>query len=73
MTEKEIQNTTVRLSVPIERELNNQFSSIIPGGLKAHVVRCLVELVIETQRDLGKDVFLIQHLINKQCKIVILK
>ena len=71
-TEKEDSNT-IRLSIPIDRDINDQFTSIMPSGLKAQVIRCLVELVVQTQRDLGKDVFLIQHLISNQCKLIIRK
>ena len=69
-TEKEVTDT-IRLSVPIDRKTNDQFSGIMPHGLKAQVIRCLVELVIETQIELGKDSYLIHHLIKKECKIVI--
>jgi len=62
---------TIRLSIPIERSVNEQFSNIMPHGLKAQVMRCLVHLVIDTQRDLGKEKYLIHHLINGECKIVI--
>ncbi len=71
-TETEESNT-IRLSIPIDRDINDQFTGIMPAGLKAQAIRCLVELVVQTQRDLGKDVFLVQHLINNQCRIVIKK
>jgi len=61
----------VRLSVPIDRGLNDQFAGMMPFGLKAQVIRSLVELVIKTQQDLGTKTYLIHHLINGECKLVI--
>ena len=69
--ENETENNIIRLSIPIDRELNDKFSAIMPHGLKAEVIRCLVELVIDTQRELGKKKYLIQNLIDKDCKLVI--
>jgi hypothetical protein len=59
----------IRLSVPIEREINARFASVLPKGLKAQVVRSLVELFIETQVELGDDVYLAQALIKGRCKL----
>ena len=67
------ESTTIRLSIQIDRDINDQFTGIMPSGLKAQAIRCLVELVVQTQRDLGTDVFLIQHLINNQCKLIVKK
>lgn len=68
---EETENPTVRLSVPIDRELNDKFAAMIPHRLKAEVVRCLVELTLKTQIELGKDEYLIHYLIDKRCKLVI--
>ena len=65
------ENELIRLSIPIDRETNELFSSIMPHGLKAEVIRCLVLLVIDSQKELGKGSYLIHHLINKECKLVI--
>ena len=67
----EVESTTIRLSVPIDRSVNEQFSNIMPHGLKAEAIRCLVQLVIDTQIRLGKDKYLIHHLINGDCRIEI--
>lgn len=63
----------IRLSIPIDREINKRFSSMMPRGLKAEVIRCLIELVIDTQMGMGKDIYLIHHLINKECKLIVSK
>ena len=68
---EETENSVIRLSIPIEREVNDAFSALMPHGVKAEIIRCLVDLVIETQRKLGKDSYLIHHLINKECKLII--
>jgi len=69
--ENETESNIIRLSIPIDREINERFTSMMPHGLKAEVIRCLVELVIETQVGIGKERYLIHHLINKECKLVI--
>jgi hypothetical protein len=60
---------TIRLSVPIEREINTRFASVLPPGLKAQVVRSLVELFVNTQVELGDDVYLAQALIKGRVKL----
>ena len=60
---------TIRLSVPIDREVNDQFASVLPHGLKAQIIRELVELFISSQRELGDDVYLAQALIKKRVKL----
>lgn len=60
----------IRLSVPIERDINAKFASVLPRGLKAQVVRSLVELFIETQLELGEEVYLAQALIKGRVKLV---
>lgn len=60
---------TIRLSIPIGRDINTRFAAVLPPGLKAEVVRSLVELFIETQIELGDDVYLAQALINGRVKL----
>ena len=71
--ETEKTEDTIRLSVPIEREVNDTFTAMLPHGLKAEVIRCLVKLVINTQRGMGKDTYLIHHLINNECELIVKK
>jgi len=69
--EKETESNIIRLSIPIDREINERFTKMMPHGLKAEIIRCLVELVIDTQVGMGKEKYLIHHLINKECKLII--
>ncbi len=62
---------TIRLSVPIDREINDQLASVLPHGLKAQVIRELVELFISTQIELGDEVYLAQALLKKRVKLTV--
>jgi len=64
-----VDKKTIRLSVAIDRDIDAVFAGGIPRGLKAEVIRRLVELFIETQQELGKDVFLVEALIKKRVKL----
>lgn len=63
----------IRLSIPIDRGTNDQFTNIMPRGLKSQVIRCLVNLVLKEQRALGKEAYLIHHLIKGECRLIIAK
>lgn len=60
---------TIRLSVPIDREINDKLAAILPHGLKAQVVRSLVELFLDSQKELGADVFLAHALIKNRVEL----
>lgn len=58
---------TVRISVPIERELHDRLSTLLPWGLKAQVVRELLVLLLNSQDK--TDRYIVQDLLDGNCKL----
>ena len=58
----------VRLSVPIPQELHNKLDALIPWGLKASVVRSLLELLIKAQIDEPAE-HVVMDLVHGRCKL----
>jgi len=62
----------VRLSIPIDWETNEDFTNLMPYGIKAEVIRCLVRLVIETQKNIEEDglkIYIIDHIVRGECEL----
>lgn len=71
MVSEEIESrNTIRLSVPIEKEINDRLASLLPAGSKAQVIRSLVELFIQTQESSPEE-YLAQALIKGHCQLSI--
>lgn len=62
---------TIRLSIPIDREINDKLAAVLPHGLKAQVIRELVVLFIDSQIALGDEVYLAQHLLKGRVKLTV--
>lgn len=62
---------TIRLSVPIDREVNAELSALLPYGVKAQVIRSLVTVFIEAQNEYGKDRWIAEDLIKNRCKLIV--
>ena len=61
---------TVRLSVPISKELNDTLGSFLVRGTKAQVIRELINLLITAQKG-HKTSYIVDDLLRGRCKIVI--
>ncbi|KKL81968.1 hypothetical protein LCGC14_1989470 [marine sediment metagenome] len=61
----------IRLSVPIDRETNAKFSSLLPWGIKAAVIRALIKLFIAAQIEHGEDRWIAEDLIKGRCKLTV--
>ena len=57
----------VRISVPIDEEVNEKLKTIMPWGVKAQVVRELLLLLIETQKSTNS--YVIQDLLKGKCEL----
>lgn len=62
---------TIRLSVPIDREVNAELSALLPYGVKAQVIRSLITLFIEAQKEYGENRWVAEDLIKGRCKLVV--
>lgn len=62
---------TIRLSVPIDREVNARLSALLPYGVKAQVIRSLVTVFIEAQEEYGDSRWIAEDLIKGKCKLVV--
>ena len=62
---------TIRLSIPIDREVNAKLSALLPYGVKAEVIRSLVRLFIETQQKHGENRWIAEDLIKGRCELVV--
>ena len=61
----------IRLSVPIDRKTNAKFSSLLPWGIKAAVIRALIKLFLDAQKEYGEDRFIADDLLKGRCKLVV--
>ncbi|HEC66882.1 MAG TPA: hypothetical protein ENI23_16525 [bacterium] len=61
----------IRLSVPIDRGTNAKFSSLLPWGIKAAVIRALIKLFIDAQIEHGEDRWIAEDLIKGRCKLTV--
>ena len=62
---------TIRLSVPIDREVNAELSALLPYGVKAQVIRSLVDVFIKSQKGYGEERWIAEDLIKGRCKLVV--
>jgi len=60
----------VRLSVPIDKSINDKLAILIPQGMKASVVRELLDLLIKTQVE-NPEQCLMENLLRGNCKLVV--
>jgi hypothetical protein len=63
-----VSEDTVRISVPVPRELNDMLNRYIPKGLKAQIVRALLELLITTQRN-HPERYIVDNLLNERVEM----
>jgi len=61
---------TVRISVPIDRELHDRLRTLLPWGTKAQVVRELLILLLDTQNE--TEGYIVQDLLAGDCKLLII-
>ena len=61
---------TVRLSVPISKELNATLTKFLVRGTKAQVIRELISLLIKAQKE-QKDSYIVDDLLRGRCKITV--
>jgi len=57
--------------VPIDREINAELSAMLPYGVKAQVIRSLVTVFIEAQKEYGEGRWIAEDLIKNRCKLVV--
>jgi len=57
-------NDTVRLSVEIPKEINDQLGTFIQWGLKADVIKALIDLLIKAH---DRDQYVVLRLLNGKC------
>lgn len=62
---------TIRLSVPIDRKVNDELAALLPHGLKAQVIRSLVTVFIKAQREYGEERWIAEDLIKNRCQLVV--
>jgi formamidopyrimidine-DNA glycosylase len=66
-----VDENVIRLSVPIEREVNDKLLALLPWGVKAQVIRSLIKLFIDTQIEHGENRWIAEDLIKGRCKLVV--
>jgi len=66
-----VDEKTIRLSVPIDREVNAELSALLPYGVKAQVIRSLVDVFIKSQKGYGEERWIAEDLIKGRCKLVV--
>jgi len=66
-----VDEKTIRLSVPIDREVNAELSALLPYGVKAQVIRSLVTVFIDAQKKYGENRWIAEDLVKGRCKLVV--
>jgi len=66
-----VDEKTIRLSVPIDREVNAELSALLPYGVKAQVIRSLVTVFIDAQKRYGESRWIAEDLIKGRCELVV--
>ncbi|MEK0325188.1 MAG: hypothetical protein QQN63_05740, partial [Nitrosopumilus sp.] len=68
--EYKVGTDTIRLSVPISKELNDTLTKFLVRGTKAQVIRELISLLIKAQKE-QKDSYIVDDLLRGRCKITV--
>ena len=61
---------TIRLSVPISKELNDTLTKFLVRGTKSQVIRELIHLLIKAQKE-QKGSYIVDDLLRGRCKITV--
>lgn len=60
---------TTRISIEVSTEINEKLNNYLPWGVKAQVIRALIELLLDTQS--RSAVHIVDDLLRGRCKLVV--